>query len=79
MKILVSILRIFTVTALISCGQNKTIPDAKPQIFVLKPVVDVKKMVKVQGGTYEAFIGKDIGRMIKVESFYMDDSPVTNS
>lgn len=79
MKILISILRIFTVTALISCGQNKTISDAKPQIFVLKPVVDVKKMVKIQGGTYEAFIGKDTGRIIKVESFYMDDSPVTNS
>jgi len=79
MKVLISILSVFTGAVLISCGQNQIIPDAKPQIFVLKPVADAKKMVKIQGGTYEAFIGKDTGRMIKVESFYMDDSPVTNS
>lgn len=79
MKVLISILSVFTGAVLISCGQNQIIPDAKPQIFVLKPVADAKKMVKIQGGTYETFIGKDTGRMIKVESFYMDDSPVTNS
>lgn len=79
MKVLISILSVFTGAVLISCGQNQITPDAKPQIFVLKPVADAKKMVKIQGGTYEAFIGKDTGRMIKVESFYMDDSPVTNS
>lgn len=37
-----------------------------------------KNMVKIDGGTYEGFIGQDSGKLVKVKPFYMDDSPVTN-
>ena len=36
-------------------------------------------MVKIDGGTYKAFIGKDSNRVVNVKTFYMDDSPVTNA
>src|SRR5690606_38936160 len=34
---------------------------------------------KIEGGTYEAFIGKDSGRVVQVKSFYLDETPVTNA
>lgn len=36
-------------------------------------------MVKIEGGSYEAFVGKDSTRIVKVNGFYIDESPVTNS
>lgn len=36
-------------------------------------------MIKIEGGNYEAFFGKDSGRSVRVETFFMDDSPVTNA
>ncbi len=38
-----------------------------------------KKMVKIQGGTYKAFIGQDSGKVVKVTSFFLDETPVTNA
>lgn len=38
-----------------------------------------KKMVEIQGGSYKAFIGKDSGRIVKVTTFYIDETPVTNA
>ncbi|WP_435524482.1 hypothetical protein [Chryseobacterium indoltheticum] len=35
-------------------------------------------MVKIEPGTYKAFIGKDSGSVVNVKTFYIDDSPVTN-
>lgn len=52
--------------------------ESKPRAS-LHFVRTVKNMEKIEGGTYEAFIGKDSGRVVKVETFYMDDSPVTNA
>lgn len=44
----------------------------------LKSILSSKKMVKIEAGTYKAFIGKDSGRVVNVKTFYIDDSPVTN-
>ena len=65
---------------IISCSgprnsPEKDIPSVQHQ---LKQVKSPKKMVKIEGGTYKAFIGKDSGRIVKVPTFYLDDSPVTN-
>ena len=46
---------------------------------VITAVSSGKKMEKIEGGTYKAFFGKDSARNIKVESFYLDETPVTNS
>lgn len=68
------------VTTLSSCSKHSDIPDAKLPIQTpLKYVSNTKKMVRIDGGAYEAFIGKDSGRIVKVETFYLDDSPVTNA
>lgn len=35
--------------------------------------------MKIDSGSYRAFIGKDSNNIIKVKSFYIDNSPVTNA
>lgn len=66
-------------TVLSSCfKQNKT--QAVPQKYKpLSAISSFKKMIKIEGGSYKAFIGKDSGRVVKVNTFLMDDSPVTNA
>lgn len=44
----------------------------------LSLIVSQKKMIRIQGGTYKGFIGRDSGRIVRVQTFYLDDSPVTN-
>lgn len=36
-------------------------------------------MIKIEGGNYEAFFGKDSGRVVNIETFFMDESPITNA
>lgn len=68
------------VIAMSSCVGHSDLPASELQTKNhLKLVPTSKKMVKVIGGTYEGFIGKDSGRIVKVETFYLDDSPVTNA
>lgn len=45
----------------------------------LNSIVSQKKMMKIEGGEYEAFVGVDSGRIVQVASFYMDETPVTNA
>ncbi|MCJ8154552.1 formylglycine-generating enzyme family protein [Chryseobacterium sp. SSA4.19] len=63
----------------LSCSGHCDVSNVKPiaQNHLTK-ISSLKKMVKIDGGKYEAFIGKDSGRIVKVASFYLDDSPVTN-
>ncbi|QCX52380.1 formylglycine-generating enzyme family protein [Elizabethkingia sp. JS20170427COW] len=43
-------------------------------------VKDHKKMVKIEGGSYKAFIGKGItDSLVPVAAFYMDETAVTNA
>lgn len=68
------------VVMLSSCTKKLEIYEEKfPIQNHLKPVHSSKKMVKIEGGNYEAFIGKDSGRVVEVKTFYIDDSPVTNA
>ncbi|WP_312992372.1 formylglycine-generating enzyme family protein [Chryseobacterium flavum] len=66
-------------SGLVFCSEQTNSPDAEvPVRTQLQPIVSQKKMIEIQGGTYKAFIGKDSGRIVKVQTFYLDDSPVTN-
>lgn len=42
-------------------------------------LISAKRMVKIKGGTFQSFIGKDSGRMAKVADFLLDEAPVTNA
>ena len=65
---------------LLSCSGSSEMPETETRIQDrLKLISNSKKMVKISGGTYEAFIGKDSGRIVKVPTFYLDDSPITNA
>jgi len=64
----------------VSCSGHSEVSEMKPKTQnQLKFVFSSKDMVKIEGGTYEAFIGKDSGRIIQVKSFYLDETPVTNA
>lgn len=80
MKAFTFILFLAACTGIISCSeqQNRMDADIAPVQNQLRPLISSKKMVKIEGGTYKAFIGKDSGRIVKVQTFYLDDSPVTN-
>ncbi len=67
------------VISLVSCSGNRDLPGHQKETdHHLTSISSTKKMVKIDAGSYEAFIGKDSGRVVKVASFYMDEAPVTN-
>lgn len=74
-----NILHFFLLSAaLLSCtGNSKPSAGIRQQLITLKPTAENKNMVKIEGGTYEGFIGKDSAKTVTVETFYIDDSPVT--
>ena len=79
MRFWVSMFLAIAVT-LLSCSGSSEMPETETRIQDrLKLISNSKKMVKISGGTYEAFIGKDSGRIVKVPTFYLDDSPITNA
>lgn len=79
MRFWVSMFLAIAVT-LLSCSGSSEMPETETRIQGrLKLISNSKKMVKISGGTYEAFIGKDSGRIVKVPTFYLDDSPITNA
>ncbi len=45
----------------------------------LVSITDNKKMVKISGGSYKPFFGQDSINKVVIPSFYMDETPVTNS
>ncbi|WP_312822844.1 formylglycine-generating enzyme family protein [Epilithonimonas sp.] len=79
MRIVVSMFFAIAVI-LFSCSRHSNTHEKSHDVHShLKYVSSSKKMVRIDGGVYEAFIGKDSGRIVKVETFYLDDSPVTNA
>lgn len=54
-------------------------PPPKTAANRIEPVKTNKKMIKIDGGNYMGFMGKDSGRLVSVKSFEMDDSPITVS
>ncbi|WP_404986333.1 formylglycine-generating enzyme family protein [Chryseobacterium sp. M5] len=80
MRIVVIIMFFAIAVALFSCSRHSNKHEKSPDVHShLKYVSNSKKMVRINGGFYEAFLGKDSGRIVKVETFFLDDSPVTNA
>lgn len=82
MKRILSLLAIISISVLASCYNRASVavkeaPEVSPQ--KLTAVKSDKNMITIEGGTYMGFLGKDSGRIVKVESFKIDDSPVTNA
>lgn len=66
-------------SGMISCSEKVKNPESEIHVQKrLNLIVSQKKMIEIPGGTYKAFIGKDSGRIVKVQTFDLDDSPVTN-
>lgn len=80
MRVFVIICAVILNLGLASCSQSpKSHPSTSVADHQLEFISSSKKMMKIDSGSYRAFIGKDSNNIIKVKSFYIDDSPVTNA
>ena len=80
MKILTSIIVLVISITIISCSKNSDISENPTTENVkLTSISSSKKMAKIEAGTYKAFFGKDSTQNVKVATFYLDESPVTNA
>ena len=80
MRVFVFICAVILNLGLASCSQSpKSHPSTSVADHQLEFISSSKKMMKIDSGSYRAFIGKDSNNIIKVKSFYIDDSPVTNA
>ncbi len=80
MRVFIAILNFILGVMQVSCSDHSTAVRSQAETeTILKSISSSKKMVEIEGGTYTAFIGKDSGRVVRVKSFYLDDSPVTNA
>ena len=80
MRVFVIICAVILNLGLASCSQSpKSHPSTSVADHQLEFISITKKMMKIDSGSYRAFIGKDSNNIIKVKSFYIDDSPVTNA
>ena len=80
MRVFVIICAVILNLGLASCSQSpKSHPSTSVADHQLEFISNTKKMMKIDSGSYRAFIGKDSNNIIKVKSFYIDDSPVTNA
>lgn len=62
-----------------SCSENREQQENKPQSPHLTSISDSKKMLKIDGGAYKPFVGKDTDSLTKVAPFYIDETAVTNA
>lgn len=80
MRVFVFICAVILNLGLASCSESpKSHPSTSVADHQLEFISSSKKMMKIDSGSYRAFIGKDSNNIIKVKSFYIDDSPVTNA
>lgn len=80
MKFSLIVFLIFVSVLQISCvDHSATNVDKKAFDKHTKIISSSKKMIKIEGGNYEAFFGKDSGRVVRIATFFMDESPVTNA
>lgn len=61
-----------------SCSKENT-GDFKVDVNEIKSVQTSVKMKMIEGGTYKAFIGRDEENIVKVKSFLLDETAVTNA
>jgi hypothetical protein len=55
----------------ISCSEKQDQKQQKPVSRVLKPVANTKKMLKIEGGSYKPFVGKETDSLVKVKAFIL--------
>lgn len=80
MRVFVFICAVILNLGLASCSQSsKSHQSTSVADHQLEFISSSKKMMKIDSGSYRAFIGKDSNNIIKVKSFYIDNSPVTNA
>ena len=80
MRVFVIICAVILNLSLASCSQSpKSHQSTSVADHQLEFISSSKKMMKIDSGSYRAFIGKDSNNIIKVKSFYIDNSPVTNA
>ena len=80
MRVFVIICAVILNLGLASCSEShKSHPSTSVADHQLEFISSSKKMMKIDSGSYRAFIGKDSNNIIKVKSFYIDNSPVTNA
>lgn len=71
---------LFTLTSCYNRYNNVSVTEpVKSSVHELVHIPSSKEMKKIEGGSYLGFIGKDSGRIVTVDSFLIDDSPVTVS
>ncbi|HAY3552383.1 formylglycine-generating enzyme family protein [Elizabethkingia meningoseptica] len=63
----------------ISCTETQKQDLPEPVSRKLVSVTDTKKMIRINGGSYKPFVGKETDSLVKVEPFYMDETAVTNA
>ena len=71
---LIVILTVFI--SLLSCSKTTT-TEQKNETTTLAFIQEDKKMVKVDGGFYKPFVGNQ-DSLVEVQSFYIDETAVTN-
>ena len=75
MKKIVPILFLIIIVA---CGKKNQQVGSTVAVDSLKSIIVNKKMLEIEGGEYKAFFGQDSGNVVKIKSFLMDETPVTN-
>lgn len=69
---------VLLVLILVACSKSSKVQEQPQLSESITSLTSAKSMLKIDSGTYESFIGQDSGKIVKVQSFYLDDSPVTN-
>jgi len=71
---------IVLVLLMFSCGRNQEAEQhLTPVQKELSPVSSKKKMQKIEGGYYRAFVRKESDSLTYVSSFYLDETAITNA
>lgn len=63
---------------LFSCQEKSSLPKKKHTQPTLTSISSNKKMRKIEGGYYKAFVGKENDSLTYVTSFYLDETAITN-
>ena len=69
---------IVLVFLLFSCQKRSESPQQKQEQPKLTFISSHKKMQKIDGGSYRAFVGKESDSLTQVKSFFLDETAVTN-
>lgn len=72
-----NVIWILLLGTMFSCTKTEIISNNHQEKTKIVPIKDDKKMVKIDGGSYKPFIGRD--PLVTVKPFLMDETAVTNA